>query len=113
MLYPILLVLQVLVNPPRDVLLARLQARAAAGTHFMPASLLDSQLAQLDVPDPSELYMCFGSHIDSDNCSWDGPAATLEAPTTAAPLPGSQFPGTQEIVKSILAKRHGGAAKLN
>lgn len=50
---------QVLLNPPKSVLLARLQARAAEGQHFMPASLLESQLAQMEVPDATELFASF------------------------------------------------------
>ena len=41
------LVPQVLLDPPREVLERRLVERATAGAHFMPASLLDSQLAAL------------------------------------------------------------------
>ena len=43
---------QVLLQPSKDVLTKRVQARAAEGTHFMPASLLESQLALMEV-DPS------------------------------------------------------------
>lgn len=42
----------VLLQPSRDVLAKRVQARAAEGTHFMPASLLESQLALMEV-DPA------------------------------------------------------------
>ncbi len=38
---------------PRDVLLQRMQARPG---HFMPASLLDSQLATLEAPTQGERY---------------------------------------------------------
>jgi gluconate kinase len=38
---------QVLLKLSRDALLLRLQARAAQSAHFMPATLLDSQLATL------------------------------------------------------------------
>lgn len=41
----------VFLTAPRDVLAARLGARQG---HFMPASLLDSQLATLEPPDPDE-----------------------------------------------------------
>lgn len=44
-------VLFVLLDGDRDLLLARLQRRR---DHFMPASLLDSQLATLERPDPDE-----------------------------------------------------------
>ena len=44
--------LQVLLQPSREMLAQRLEVRAAAGTHFMPASLLDSQLALMEV-DPA------------------------------------------------------------
>ncbi len=40
--------LQVLLQPSREELLRRLQARTKVGGHFMPASLLDSQLATLE-----------------------------------------------------------------
>ena len=39
---------QVLLQPSRQELLNRLQARMKVGGHFMPASLLDSQLATLE-----------------------------------------------------------------
>lgn len=39
---------QVLLQPSRQELLRRLQARTIVGGHFMPASLLDSQLATLE-----------------------------------------------------------------
>lgn len=44
--------LQVLLQPSKEVLAKRVQEREALGTHFMPASLLDSQLALMEV-DPS------------------------------------------------------------
>ena len=37
-----------------NLLTARLLARAAEGSHFMPASLLESQLAALELPDSDE-----------------------------------------------------------
>lgn len=40
--------LQVLLDPPRPLLEARLAARMQAGAHFMPPTLLDSQLATLE-----------------------------------------------------------------
>lgn len=40
---------QVLLQPPKEELVRRLHARAQHGTHFMPPSLLDSQLAALEV----------------------------------------------------------------
>ena len=39
---------QVLLQPSRAELLQRLQQRAETGGHFMPASLLESQLATLE-----------------------------------------------------------------
>lgn len=44
--------MQVLLQPSREVLAKRVAARAAEGTHFMPASLLDSQLALMEL-DPA------------------------------------------------------------
>ncbi|CAL5224364.1 g7038 [Coccomyxa viridis] len=41
-------ILFVLLQPSREELLRRLQARTKVGGHFMPASLLDSQLATLE-----------------------------------------------------------------
>jgi gluconate kinase len=52
--------LQVLLNPPPEQLLLRLQQRAAAGSHFMPASLLQSQLQQLSYSQ-EEMYLVFSS----------------------------------------------------
>lgn len=80
----------ILLNPPRAQLHARLQARAADGTHFMQASLLDSQLQQLEVPDPqTELYMCFGSVCQAE--------AEAEA--------NFSMSSPQQIVDAILAAR--------
>ncbi|KAK9807899.1 hypothetical protein WJX72_012467 [[Myrmecia] bisecta] len=45
----------VLLQPSREELQKRLVAREAAGTHFMPAKLLESQLAALEV-DPNALF---------------------------------------------------------
>lgn len=123
---------QILLNPPRAVLQARLEARAAAGDHFMPASLLDSQLQQLDVQDPTELYMCFGcpqgtglqreaiascAHLDDghlastsgDTCTQEVRAAASEASQTAAEKTvyhetGSGFPDTEQIVAAVVAR---------
>lgn len=39
----------VLLQPSKDVLTQRVQQRAVEGTHFMPASLLESQLALMEV----------------------------------------------------------------
>lgn len=52
--------LQVLLQPSREVLAKRVAERAAQGTHFMPASLLDSQLALMEV-DPSAYR--YGEHL--------------------------------------------------
>jgi carbohydrate kinase (thermoresistant glucokinase family) len=80
----------ILLNPPRAQLSARLQARAADGAHFMPASLLESQLQQLEVPDPSrELYMCFGS-VGSNHAEAEEDFC---------------MPSPQQIVDAILAAR--------
>lgn len=49
-----------LVNPPPTELLLRLQRRAAAGDHFMPPSLLQSQLQQLSYSE-HEMHMVFSS----------------------------------------------------
>ena len=58
--------LQVLLLPPREELQRRVQARWAQGSHFMPPSLLDSQLNALMVggvptpdPDPSFRQYCW------------------------------------------------------
>ena len=44
----------VLLDADRDVLLRRMTGRNEAGTHFMPAKLLDSQLATLERPGEGE-----------------------------------------------------------
>lgn len=46
----------VLLQPSRDVLAKRVKDRAAEGTHFMPASLLDSQLALMEVDSSAYRY---------------------------------------------------------
>ncbi len=53
--------LQVLLDPDAAVLQARLQQRAAAGSHFMPPTLLASQLATLEYTE-DELFL----HVTSD-----------------------------------------------
>lgn len=89
----------ILLNPPRAELHARLEARAAEGAHFMPASLLDSQLQQLDVPDPqTELYMCFGSVRPSSQDSREAEE------TGAEPEADGSMPGPQQMVDAILAR---------
>lgn len=44
--------MQVLLQPNKEVLAKRVQERAALGLHFMPASLLESQLALVEL-DPA------------------------------------------------------------
>ncbi|KAL0046915.1 hypothetical protein WJX82_001577 [Trebouxia sp. C0006] len=46
----------VLLQPSKDVLTQRVQQRAAEGTHFMPASLLESQLALMEVDSSAYRY---------------------------------------------------------
>lgn len=58
--------MQVLLHPPRAELLSRLELRAAQGRHFMPPSLLDSQLKQLSYH-RDEMYMVFDGR--SGGCS--------------------------------------------
>jgi gluconokinase len=48
--------MQVLLQPSKDVLTQRVQQRAAEGTHFMPASLLESQLALMEVDSSAYRY---------------------------------------------------------
>lgn len=48
--------MQVLLQPSREVLAKRVAARTAEGTHFMPASLLDSQLALMEVDPEAYRY---------------------------------------------------------
>jgi hypothetical protein len=69
-------------------LLERLEARAAAGTHFMPPSLLDSQLQLL------------GS--DSTPGSCDGLFMRFGPPPEGH---SSTFPTPEQIVSAILAAR--------
>ena len=50
---------QALLLPPRAALERRLSERHAAGQHFMPPALLDSQLAALELEGPPEwLLVC-------------------------------------------------------
>jgi gluconate kinase len=69
----------VLLDPPRQLLEQRLQQRATAGAHFMPAALLDSQLAGLQY-ESAELYM----HV----C-------------------GTPFPQPQQIVEAVMQRLQG------
>ncbi|DBA80205.1 hypothetical protein WJX79_010182 [Trebouxia sp. C0005] len=46
----------VLLQPSKDVLTQRVQQRTAEGTHFMPASLLESQLALMEVDSSAYRY---------------------------------------------------------
>ena len=48
--------MQVLLQPSKDLLTQRVQQRAAEGTHFMPASLLESQLALMEVDSSAYRY---------------------------------------------------------
>ncbi len=48
--------MQVLLQPSKDVLTQRVQQRAAEGAHFMPASLLESQLALMEVDSSAYRY---------------------------------------------------------
>lgn len=86
----------------------------------MPPSLLDSQLQQLEVPDPSELYMCLGS-VPSTNQTHGSSTACVPASSHAA-MGGSSvsaadaereslmsYPSSQEIVNTILARREASA----
>lgn len=50
----------ILLEPTREELLERLLRRVEIGTHFMPVSLLDTQLETLQY-EGSELWMRFGS----------------------------------------------------
>lgn len=45
----------VLLEVPAEVLAARLEKRAAEGNHFMPAKLLESQLALLQIEEAEEI----------------------------------------------------------
>lgn len=97
--------LQILVNPPRALLQARLEARAVAGAHFMPGSLLDSQLQQLEVPQPLELYMCFGDPPGSGGASCCSDVDSGGGSAAAAYCVHSGvFPSASEIVAAIVAK---------
>ncbi|KAL0029111.1 hypothetical protein WJX77_007502 [Trebouxia sp. C0004] len=46
----------VLLQPSKDILTQRVQQRAAEGMHFMPASLLESQLALMEVASSAYRY---------------------------------------------------------
>ena len=48
--------MQVLLQPNREVLAKRVQDRAALGSHFMPASLLESQLALVETDPTAYTY---------------------------------------------------------
>lgn len=48
--------MQVLLQPNKDVLAKRVQERAALGSHFMPASLLESQLALVEMDPTAYTY---------------------------------------------------------
>ena len=63
---------QVLLQPSRAELLKRLQERAKIGRHFMPASLLESQLATLE-PEGKNIIAIQGTAIGSA-CTPDWPA---------------------------------------
>lgn len=49
-------VVQVLLQPNKEVLTKRVQERAALGSHFMPASLLESQLALVEMDPTAYTY---------------------------------------------------------
>lgn len=74
----------VLLAPSRAELEQRLGVRAAAGNHFMPAGLLDSQLATLHYQ-PSEFWARFDENMDP-------------------------FPSPEMIVAALAARLRGGSA---
>ena len=49
-------VLQILLQPSREELQRRLAERSLQGGHFMPSSLLDSQLSALEIDHDSQVY---------------------------------------------------------
>ena len=57
--------MQVLLQPNREALAKRVQERAASGSHFMPASLLESQLALVEMDPTAYTYGKYEYH------SWD------------------------------------------
>lgn len=64
----------------------------------MPESLLDSQLQQLEVPDPqTELYMCFGSVQGTG-------AAEADASIPSQAEADISMPSPQHIVDAILSR---------
>ena len=58
--------LQVLLDPSREMLRNRLEARREAGTHFMPPELLDSQLAALEAPTSTRFRASLVAAVDED-----------------------------------------------
>ena len=50
---------QVLLQPNKEILATRVQERSALGLHFMPASLLESQLALLELDPTAYTYGTF------------------------------------------------------
>lgn len=81
-----------LLNPPREVLAARLAAREAAGGHFMPASLLDSQLAALEPGHPGDWLAVLDGREGGGALLDDAEAAA--AAIMDAWLPGAALSGT-------------------
>lgn len=48
--------IQVLLQPTKETLTKRVQERAVLGSHFMPASLLESQLALVEIDPTAYTY---------------------------------------------------------
>ncbi|KAL4421659.1 hypothetical protein ABPG77_001200 [Micractinium sp. CCAP 211/92] len=85
----------VLIEPAPAALEARLARRAAAGRHFMPPSLLASQLSTLRY-DPAELYLHF-----ADEAALQPPADIVSSVLRRlregqSGQPGQESPGQQQ-----------------
>ena len=76
------------------VLRARIAARAAAGGHYMPPALLDSQLAALEAPAPDEEAAVI--RVDFALSVADASALVVRTLRAPPPLPSSLPPAEEE-----------------
>ena len=76
--------MQVLLQPNREVLAKRVQERAALGSHFMPASLLESQLALVEMDPTAYTYGIHQYRIRTDLTVLQSLSLTLQSTSHVA-----------------------------
>lgn len=108
-----MVLLQVLLDPPVQLLESRLQRRAADGRHFMPPQLLASQLATLEY-DEAELLLHVTSDMPVVTHGLDGAVErsvreevggkALDTSSKGGVAAGSGFPAAEQIAAMVLQR---------